>query len=542
MSAHGMALVACTANLTGSDESGAAGDDGTAEEQALSPFEPHGAMLKRLTRTQFRNAIIELTGFTVNLEDLPEDSHNGHFAVVGATTVATPQLGVEQYLTAVEAAVESAFSDEARRQELLGCTPTAPDDACVARFVERVGRRAWRRPLSSAEIDRLLGVARTAGTTLEGAIEGPHWAMVALLTSPHFLYRPELGTSDEDGGYRLTDYELASRLAFLIWNALPDEQLLDEAETGVLSATKGLLAATRRMLEDPRGREAVAAFAEDYMRLDRVATQPKDAGLFPEYGPALQEAMVRDMREVWVLEAFDEDSSVLDVFTTKKVVANAELAALYGLDASGLDSDTYAMMTLPDDGPRTGILSRAGFLSQFANQKEGSPTLRGKFIREALMCGHIPPPPGNIALELPESSESAPATKRDRLEWHSTEPACAGCHQLMDPLGLPLEAFDAVGRFRTNEHGLPIDPSGEFDGVPVGDSRELGVAVGASEMVASCIVRKYYSYAVGHEVRAVDEIVVHQLAQAFAESGNRFRALILDVVASDAFSAVAPHP
>ncbi|HEU5077041.1 MAG TPA: DUF1592 domain-containing protein, partial [Polyangiaceae bacterium] len=469
------------------------------------------------------------------------DSFNGEFAAVGASTVVTGERGVEQYHTAVESAVDQVFVDPVRRAEFVGCTPTAADDSCVRGFVESMGRLAWRRPLTTLEIDQVVGVAATAATELEDVMEGVRWATVALFTSPHFLYRPELGAQDSSGTHRFTSYELASKLAFLLWNTGPDDQLLDEAESQDLATPEALRGAAERMLDAPAGRRAVGAFAEDYMRLDRVLSQAKDAALFPEYAPALQAAMVRDMRESWEITAYDNDGSALDVFSTTTVVANAELAVLYGLDASGLDSSTFRTFELPASSPRLGILGKAGFLSQFANQKEGSPTLRGKFIREAMMCEPVDPPPGDVALELPEPPDDAPMTKRERLEAHRAIPACSGCHNLMDPMGLPLETFDAIGRFRTTDHGLTIDTSGEFDENPVADARELGIVMSSSDTVAACLARKYYSYAVGYEERDVDESVVQALAASFKASGYRFRSLILDVVASEAFVSVTPQ-
>jgi hypothetical protein len=482
----------------------------------------------------------DLTGVEVDIAALDADSFDGDFSVIGATTVVTSALGVERYHAAVETAVDAVFADDGKRDSFVGCTPTAADDPCLKQFVEKLGRRAWRRPLDTVEVDRVMGVAATATTELESPVEGARWATVALLTSPNFLYRPELGEAAADG-MQLTGYEMASRLAFLLWNTLPDEELLDAAENGALATSDGVLAAVDRLLSMPAGREAASAFAEDYMRLDRVATQPKDAELFPEYGPDLQKGMVHDMRETWAIVAFDDDASVLDVFSTDVVVANAELARLYGLDDTGLDSSTFKTFELPGDSPRAGILSKPGFLSQFANQREGSPTLRGKFIREAIMCGHVPAPPGNVALEIPETLGDGPSTKRQRLELHRTEDTCASCHAYMDPLGLPLESFDAIGRYRTTEQGLTIDPSGEFDGAPVANSHELGGVMSSSETVAECIVRKYYSYAVGHEVRKVDTIVVQALTESFETSGYKLGTLIREIIASEAFSTVAPQ-
>ncbi|WP_437497340.1 DUF1592 domain-containing protein [Sorangium sp. So ce1099] len=496
-----------------------------------------------MTRTQFRNAVRDVFDVEVNVDALDADSWNGNFAVIGAATVVTSERGVEQYHTAIEGAVDAVFADSARRDRFIGCTPSGgQDDACVRGFIEAQGLRAWRRPLEAAEVDRLAAVASKAATELGSAVEGVRWATVALFTSPNFLYRPELGAPSADGSLRLTGYEMASRLAFLVWNSLPDEELLEQAASGGLATVEGVRAAATRLLDAPAGREAIGAFAEEYMRLDRIGTQAKDQALFPEYGAALQAAMVRDMRDTWEVLAFDEQTSALDLFSTTKVVVNRELAEVYGLDTAGLSSGTFEVRSLPADGPRVGILGKAGFLSQFANQKEGSPTLRGKFMRDALMCTPIPPPPGDVALELPEPPADRPLTKRQRLEAHRTAPACAACHAYMDPLGLPLETFDAIGRFRTTDHGLPIDPSGDFDGAPVADARELGMTVSASDEVARCLVRKYYSYAAGHEERAVDGSVLNTLAASFEASGFKLRELVLDVVTNEAFSSVAPQP
>jgi hypothetical protein len=248
------------------------------------------------------------------------------------------------------------------------------------------------------------------------------------------------------------------------------------------------------------------------------------------------------MRGTWEVLAFDDKASALELFSTTKVVVNAELAKLYGIDATGLSSSTFEVRSLPADGPRRGILSKAAFLSEFANQKEGSPTLRGKFMREAFTCTSVPPPPGDVVLMLVEPPANMPLTKRQRLEIHRTSPACNSCHGLMDPLGLPLESFDAIGRFRTMDHGLSIDASGEFDGQVVTDASSLGVAVGSSATVTQCLVRKYYTYAVGHEERDVDASVLNALATSFQTSGFKLRELVLDVVTNEAFSTVAAQP
>lgn len=532
-------LMACTGQLVEPPGGNGEPEGGEVADHDAS-FEPQPGLLRRLTRAQFRNATYDLTGVTVDVQELEADSFKGEFASVGASTVVTSNLGAEQYLAAIEGAVAEVFSDEDQAEAFLGCAPAMGDDSCFHDFLGRVGTRAWRRPLIDQEVEQLTGVARTAEAEFASAMEGARWGTVALLASPNFLYRTELGASDGDS-LRLLGYEMASRLSFLLWNTLPDTQLLEDAEAGALSTTEGVLAAATRMLEDPRGREAVAAFAEEYMRLDRIAGQAKDPVHFPEYGPGLKEAMVVDMRETWANVALQQDRSVLDLFSTTAAVANADLARLYGLDDAGMDSQSFAEVSLPDAGPRLGILGKAGFLSQFANQVEGSPTLRGKFIREALLCTTIPAPPGDVALELPEPSPDRPTTKRERLGRHNSDKACANCHTMMDPLGLPLEQFDAIGRFRTTELGLTIDASGEFDGVPVADAKELGVVMSESVAISECMVRKYFSYALGRPEVRTDDGVLNALSTSFEESGYRFRELILALIASEAFSVVQPR-
>ncbi len=421
--------------MSGTGGAAASGAAGTGPLFPNPPaFQPPTGMLRRLTRAQFRNAVRDVFGVDVNTANLDADSWNGNFAVIGAASVVSSERGIEQYQTAIETAVNAVFADATKRAQFIGCTPSGSmTDSCLRGYLQALGLRAWRRPLVSAELDRLMGVAVKASTELGAAIEGARWATVALFISPNFLYRPELGAMTASGSLRLTNYEIASRLSFLVWGSLPDKMLLDQAANGMLDSADGIRTATTRLLDAAAGREAVGAFAEEYMRLDRIGTQAKDPALYPDYNAALQTAMVRDMRGTWESIAFDDRTSALDLFTSTTVVVNSDLARLYGLDATGLTSTTFQTRALPADGPRLGILGKPGFLSEFANQKEGSPTLRGRFIREALLCMPIPSPPGDIDIVLEDPPPSMPQTKRQRLEVHRTETRCASCHQIHGP-------------------------------------------------------------------------------------------------------------
>ena len=526
----------------GGSSSGSGGDPGTIVTDP-PPFAPAPGMLRRLTRTQFRNAIKDVFGYAVDVGTLDADSWDANFAAIGASVVVTSDQGAEQYGTAVENAVDAVFSDATKRSQFIGCTPTGKsNDTCLRGYIQKLGLRAWRRPLTSAELDAFGTLSANATTTLGSANDGARWATVELFESPNFLYRPEFGASTADGTMRFTGYEMAGRLSFLIWNSLPDQTLLDQAAAGSLGTADGIKAAAARMLGTAAGRESVGNFAEELLRLDRIATQAKDPSLFPQYGANLQAAMVRDVRDTWTSVVFDDKASVMSLFTTPKVVVNADLADLYGLDKTGLTSTTFKTMTLPSNGPRSGLLSKAALLSEFANQQSGSPTLRGKFIRESLLCQTVPPPPPGVNQAAVDQPTDTPMTKRQRLELHRAAAGCAVCHALMDPLGLPLESFDAIGKYRTTDNGLPVDPTSTFDGKDIADSRGLGMSASQSVSVAQCLVRKFYAYAVGHEERDEDGSVLNALAARFNASGNDMSDLILAVVTNDAFSTVAPQP
>lgn len=531
---------------TGGGSGGSGGSGGTVDPGTIvvnpPAFSPAPGLVRRLTRTQFRNAMNDIFGYAVDTSRLDTDSWDGNFANIGASVVVTSDQGAEQYNTAVESAVDVVFSDTTKRSAFIGCTPTGmANDTCVRGYIQKLGLRAWRRPLSTTELDGFGTLSASAATTLGSPVEGARWATVELFESPNFLYRPELGAGSTNGSLRFSGYEMAERLSFLIWNSLPDQMLLDQAANGMLTTADGIRTATTRMLGTTQGRESVGNFAEEYLRLDRIITQAKDPAQFTAYVPTLQAAMVRDVRDTWASLVFDDQTSVMNLFTTTKVVVNSDLASLYGLDTTGLTTTKFKTMSLPTDGPRVGILSKAGLLSEFANQQSGSPTLRGKFIRESLLCQTVPPPPPGVNTAAVDEPTDMPMTKRQRLEHHRSDVKCAGCHALMDPLGLPLENFDAIGAYRTKDNGLPVDPTSTFDGQDVADSRALGLAASQSVTVAQCVLRSYYAYAQGHKERAEDGSVLNSLAAAFNASGFKMRDLILAVVTSDAFSSVAPQ-
>jgi hypothetical protein len=228
------------------------------------------------------------------------------------------------------------------------------------------------------------------------------------------------------------------------------------------------------------------------------------------------------------------------MFTSRSTFVNLELARLYGLPTAGLTNTSWTRVTLPADGPRAGILGTAAFLGLNATQLEGSPTNRGKFIREHVFCQTIPDPPPDVTTNLPDPPPGVILTKREKLSAHQTKPTCAACHSLMDPLGLPMENFDAIGGYRATDQGKTIDVSGDVDGVKFVGPAALGDLLSKNDEVMSCMVRNVYRYATGHHESPGEERVIAELGARFKTSGHKMRGLMLDIVTSDGFRLVAP--
>ncbi len=358
--------------------------------------------------------------YDVSVNDLDADSWDANFASIGASVVVTSDQGAEQYNTAVENAVNAVFSDTTKRGTFLGCTPSGQaGDTCVRGYVQKLGLRAWRRPLERAELDRFVSLAASASTTLGSAVEGARWATVALFESPNFIYRPELGAPAANGALRLSGYEMAGRLSFLIWNSLPDQMLMDQASSGMLGTADGIRTAVTRMLTATAGRESVGAFAEEYMRLDRILTQAKDPAGFPEYTPTLQAAMVRDMRDTWSSLAFDDQASALDLFTTPKVVVNSELAKLYGLDTTGLTATTFQTKSLPAHRAPRRDPEQGGLLVSVREPAVGlADPARQVHARSADVSDRPATAAGRQHRASVDAPTDVPMTKRQKLEMH----------------------------------------------------------------------------------------------------------------------------
>ncbi len=533
---------ACIGQI-GDGDGGEHGPAGVGPGASTAAFSPASARIRRLTRAQYTNALRDLLGGPIDLapDDLEEDSERNGFAAIGASYVTISPRGVEQYEAAALAAAKQALGDATRREALSGCAPKdTVDEACTRAFLSKLGRRAFRRPMTDDELARWVSVATDAQTKLASFWEGLELATAGVLMSPSFLFRVEVGEPDPEhpGWLRYTGYELATRLSFFLRNTTPDDALLDAAERGELATASGLESHARRLLEGEQAHASLDEFFAELLHLAPLAGLTRDAAAFPHMSPTLGASMRGETLALFEDVVFRRDGDVRELFDSKKTFVNAELAKLYGLEApSGAG---FVAVTLPSDQPRVGIFGHASFLAVNAHVTRSSPTYRGKAIRERILCESMPPPPDDVP-PLPDASSGDRATARQRLEMHRKVEPCKSCHQMMDPIGLGLENFDAIGAHRTEENGVKIDPSGDVDGAPFAGPRELAKLLRSDPRTGPCFARNLFRHAAGHVETKGEEPVIQAIVERFASGGYRVKSLALAIVTSDAFRYATPQ-
>jgi hypothetical protein len=514
------------------NHTGSNGGSGNSPHQPdPASFVPPGPTLRLLTHEQYRATLRTLFSFadSINLSGLQEDVALNGSRAVGASIVALSSKETEEYLAIAESAAAKALGSSAQAEALLGCSPE--EISCAQSLITDFGKRAFRRSLTEEENARYFALFEKANShfVAEKALEH---VVTALLISPHFLYRVEIGepeTQDHDRRI-LSDTEIASKLAYFLWDAPPDETLLTRAETEDLRDPTVLREEAERLMEDERFRQGLRGLFNDYLSLFEMNLVEKLPAMFPEFTPSLRSTMAQETL-LNLEHATLAEADFRSVFESTSTYVNGELAAHYGLP--GVLGSDFVQVEIPSSSLRRGLLGNASLLSLYAHPSTSSPTLRGKFVREALLCQGIPAPPPNVDTALPPATETT--TTRERFALHSSEPACANCHQLMDPIGLGLEHFDAVGVIRMQENGMPIDASGELDGVSFENPIGLAEAIAAHPYLPGCFARNVFRYGWGRLESGSDEALLTALGESFEKNSYRVRALILDTVTSTAF-------
>ncbi len=554
---------ASDASLAASMKSLVAGEGETGPKQ----------LVRRLTHAQYDNTVRDLLGdYSKPAERFPPEDYVDGFKNQ-LTGQGMPPLLVETYSSAAERLALNAFrigdinglipcassqGSGATRQSSAGSSRAAADkwawndQKCRDAFVRRFGLRAFRRPLSEDEVKRYSTVFSEQARVSRRFLDGARVVVEAMLQSPNFLFHVEAGP---DG--RHAEYEVASRLSYLLWNTMPDEALFEAAAKGELSTPAGRDAAARRMLQNvPKGRDALDQFFEEWLRFDRVVNAVK-ANRYQAFTPELALAMAEETRTllhhlVW------NDRNFMELLTADYSFLTSELAEVYGLPAP---KDQFEMVTFPADSNRAGILGQGTFLASTAGPTDTSPTARGIFIRERLLCQHVPPPPPGVITTLPDPLVDGQKAKgrRQLMVEHVENPTCASCHRLMDPIGFGFEHFDAIGQYRQQEmipvpgrrgggggggrNGPPpipleIDAQGEIAGIPNSNfsgAKQLGTILANSPVCQECVVRQMFRYSYGRLETASDESTIHQLYDQFKASGFRFKSLLVALVQSPEF-------
>jgi hypothetical protein len=496
--------------------------------------------LRRLTEAQYRGTIADIFGPDIKISGRFEpDLRVGGLLAAGTSAVSLTPSGAEQYEQIARGIAEQVV-DKAHRDRLVGCQPgpADPDGAtCAESFFQRVGLRLYRRPLTPAETRLAVAQTMASARTLNDFHAGLAVMLTTMMSDLPFLFQVDRVVADpaDRSTPTLDAWSRASKLSYFLWNSTPDEELLNAAKDGSLMTQAGLAKQVSRLMASPRFETGVTAFFDDFLQLEGMMSLSKDSLIYPAFrssaGPAAREQTLRTI----VTLLARENGDYRDLFTTRRVAMNRQLSPLYRLAYAPRD---WSMITLPDDDPRVGLLTQISFLALHSHEGRSSPTLRGKALREVLMCEHIPTPPANVNFTIVQDTTNPNLrTTRERLKAHLDDEECASCHKLTDPMGLTLDSFDGAGQFRAQENGVAIDTSGSLGNVSFPDAAGLGKALHDSPQVTQCLAQSAWRYAVGREALAGEEPVTAALHTGFVQSGFRIRALFRQIATDPHFFA-----
>ena len=581
---------------------------GPAEHPAVAEAPPEqaaAAPLRRLTQDQYRNTIRDLLGLEVLAADLPVDE--GVAGFFSNTIAPVSELHLEKYgrlaeLLARQAGerIATAAPAKAHAQHqgnsggyLVRCPATASKQeakSCGAEFVRRFGLRAFRRPLSAEEIG-IYEALFAEGHAADGIRGGLVWVLQAMLQSPSFLYLSEpAAIAESDRVVPVGPYAMAARLSYYLWNSTPDEILLAAAAANRLATREDLRAQAERMMRDPRFEDTIGSFHLQWLDLTELDAVEKRRKIYPLFTPELREAMKQETLRYasWVIR--ERGGAFEELMAGRRSRISGPLYELYGLgkapedraaealakakgaaqkddeDGGNKDGDkkeANAAVNVAGDettkptpsygwhdvdlGPanRAGILTQASVLTRHAHWDNPSLVLRGKLIREKVLCTDLPPPPPDVNNTLPKADPTM--STRERFEDHRGEVSCAKCHRMIDPLGIPFENFDGVGAFRTMDGPAEVDPSSEITGTaahdgPTTDAIDFVGKLAKIPEVRDCVALQWFRFATGRLEQEADAASLQQAKRAFRESGYKIPDLVAAMVLTDSFRFVGPSP
>ncbi len=518
----GVGLGACTGDI---GENPAPGPK-TQSETCSPTADP----IRRLTVDEYRNTVAELLPGVPLPAQLPvPDERTGGF-VGQAAGQSVSALGVQRYEELATTIGESAAASMGTWAPCLGESVD-----CVKQIARELGYRGYRRPLTAEET-----AALEAFATSVHADFGPDAAVAlvvqAILESPSFLYRPEVGLAPADGIAALDDFEMASRLSYFFLDSMPDAQLFAAAEAGLLTTDEGVEAEARRLLQDPRARPVITGFFAEWLRLYKIEELALDAAAFPEYDEQLRLDLARSV-ELYLDKAVWEDDAWASLMTGSYGYVNDRLAPLFGVPAPGTTELVYTDL---DPAQRKGVLTQPALLAATSHGIAHSPIYRGVTMLDAILCDAKPAPPPGILDDL-EEVPVAPGevcTIRDGIEkTHTVRAECQGCHQSIDGAGFTFESYDALGRFRTEENGCAVDSRGNFPGTlgEVSGAIEMAEKLAESDVPMQCVATHLFRYASGRQELTGDGCEIDALTEAMKSSSGSLQETIIQMALSPAF-------
>lgn len=551
-----LALVGCTGVMSGDPKgdmpgSGAGGPGpmmggagsgvvGTAGSGSVAYSKPTVDVMtiRRLNRTQYTNTLQKLTGTTQDHgSKLPPENLSFGFDNIGEALALQP-LHIEIFEQSADAVLTELFARPATdpaRTKVLGCDAQSGGHACVVSTVLAFAERAYRRPVTEAEIASFVSIADSFTSTGGTAAEGLKLALKAVLMSPHFIFRVELDPSPTAKDvHPLNAFELASRLSYYLWSNMPDDALMASAKSGALLTAAGLESEVTRMLSDAQAKALVSDFAGQWLNIRRVETLKPDGATYPAWNAQLAADMETESFMTFA-ELLAQARPLTELLTSDFSFVNKNLAKFYGMAEPAGEGFTKVSLA---GSHRTGYLTQGSFLALTSNPTRTSPVKRGKWVLEQLLCSPPPPPPAGAKFDLDEGNMGGQSV-RARLEQHRAKEPCNTCHKLMDPIGLSFENFDGIGTYRTSDQFGPIDATGTLNTaagpVDFAGADQLIPLVTSDERLAPCAAERVLTYAVGRGFSVDDANALKDVLAATTASGKGLRGLFASAALSESF-------
>lgn len=515
----------------GGDASIPSGMNPNRDDENVPEYAPQPPQLRRLTNKQYRHAMLDFFGLELPPTfELGTNTQLHGYRNIASAILSMSETEVEAYESAGQWIAQQLVA--ARDPAVFEDNCELHHESCIESSITRLGALLWKRSMTDVELQAFMETWRGLLNQPFNHEERTEVLISALLQSPYFLYVAEVGEVNrfEPTARRRTSQELLAATTLLIWDVPPNAEQLLQYGTDLYDEAR-YDALLDSLLNDERAQRGLLGFFEEYLLLDRLSNVEKSRVHFPLMSDTIAEAFRHEALGMINSVIFEERQDVRHLLTTRETFLNWELAQLYNVTA-GVEFEHYEFA---NSSPRKGFLTTGAFLALNAHHSTTSPTYRGKYVQNRFYCFDVPPPPEGVDTTLDPVEEGRPESMRERVAQHNDDPVCSGCHQFMDPIGLAFENFDALGAWRTDEGGLPIDPSGTLHGFDFRNHHELIDHLATQTVFAECVTRQFVRYAWNRLELDSDEPILAELDEQFARSGYAFDALVRAVVKNRAF-------